>query len=432
LTAILLCCVLTAPAFCGNLKTLTSGTTKDLYAADYHPDDSYALVVGDGVFTYDRASGLVNISSMGPFYDVDWRPQGDYALLVGDYGLLYEYDGKTLTQLNSGVMDPLYGVAFSPSGDHAVMVGYNGTIIGYDGATGALSYHSIGAGHALEGVTWNPNGLTALIVGIQSFSYEEVIRYDRYSANIEWQGSSCWPGGIAYHPTDDYALIVEDWGHAAIYDSNYYTDLPTGFEQVTDGLNSVEWAPDGSTALITGAWFHSPFPGLKTLVEYNGKKFNILRMFEQGNNYYENVAWKSDSLEALVVGRQGEMAIYRSKPSVIGGIHTDAEFYNSGDTMVVSFDVENTGSTLNVEGYITLTVNFANTVYWPGFGKTPVPIARTIPAGANVQGRPFFKTVIPPVNYQTYINWNLWLFEPGSMDYDDLFSYSTCKAVIDP
>ena len=148
--AVLLCCILTAPAFGGRLETLSSGTTKDLYGVDYHPDDSYALVVGDGVFTYDRVAGLVSISSMGPFRGVEWHPQGGYALLVGDYGLLYKYDGTILTALNSGVMAPLYDIAFSPSGDQALIVGYEGAIVAYDDATGAITHHSLDNDHFFE------------------------------------------------------------------------------------------------------------------------------------------------------------------------------------------------------------------------------------------------------------------------------------------
>jgi hypothetical protein len=430
--ALLLCCALAAPAFGGRLETLNSGTTKDLCGIDYHPDDSYALVVGDGVFTYDRASGLVSISSMGTFLDVDWHPQGDYALLVGEYGLLYKYDGTILTSLNSGVMASLNAVAFSPTGDQAVIVGYEGAIVVYDDATGAITHHSLPPEHFFEDVTWNPNGLTALIVGSFNNSDEVVVRYDRNYAVVEWAGGIDWPGSIAYHPTDDYALIVEHWGNAAIYDSNYYTSIDTGFEQATDGLNSVEWAPDGSMALITGATFHFPFKPLQTFLEFDGNSFSALRMFDRGSNYFEDVAWKSDSLEALVVGREGELALYRAKPSVMGRIHCDAASYNTGDIMSLYIDVENPGDAIDIDAYVTVNIDFVRTYYWPGFSMTPIPITRTIPAGASIRDLKFFTTTCPSVPWQVYVSWDLWLFETGSMDYNDLFSYTTARTVIQP
>jgi len=418
-----------ASAFGGRLVTVPSGTTNDLFGVDYHPSGQYALVVGNGVYTFD-VNGLTLLSSLGVFYAVAWHPQGNLALLVGEAGVVYAFDGVNLTPLNSPAVSPLYDVAFSPSGDQAVVVGYGGALLVYE--NGALTDHSLGGGYFLEGVSWEPNGSSALIVGILNFAFEEVIRWDRSTAVVEWSGPAVWPGDIAHHPTDGYALIIEDWGHAAVYDTNGYQQIVTGFEQQTDGLNSVEWSPDGSMALITGAWYHSPMPGKKTLVEFDGQRFNTLRMFETGSNFYEDLSWKSDGSEALVVGRQGELARYVGNVKVMSSIYCDSDRYSSGDTMQVFLDVENHGPFAIVDGYITLTIDFGQPVYWPGFTPSPVPIAKGLPRGISVQQLKFFERVIPSLSSSVFAAWELWIFTAGQIDYDHLYSYSTFSAFIDP
>ncbi len=382
------------------------------------------------VFRYD-SSGLTMISNPGRFFDVDWRPQGDFALLVGEFGAIYQYDGTNLTPLSSPTGAPLNGIAFSPTGDQAVIVGAGGAILVWE--KGGIIDHSLAAGITFEGITWVPDGSSALAIGIENFANEEIVRWDRNSAVVEWSGPAVWPGGISYHPINGYALIIEDWGHAAIYDKTGYTQLETGYEQMTDGLNSVDWSPDGKVALITGAWYHGPFPGLKTFMEYDGSDFNALRMFQNGNNIYEGVAWKSDSSIALVVGMEGELALYHPDPAIVGNIYCDKDTYIGGEVLKLFVDLHNGGATpVTVDAFVSVSIDYAQRLWWPNFGSQMNFVTVNLPAGQSINNVKILEIQTNLVKYQKNFTWEFWILESGSLSYESVLSYDVFRGIVIP
>ena len=419
----LLTLALCTSALAGRFEEIQCGASSDFFAADWHPSGKEALVVGDGVFRLDGTNyTLSQISNLGAFEGVAWRPQGDIALLVGESGLVCLYDGKTVKQVAGAPPLPLKDVAWSPDGTQAVIVGYGGAVVVYE--KGVLTDHSVSGGNLLEGVTFSPDGSHALMVGIYAFSEETILRWDGKQVTKDWSGSAVTPGDIAYHPSGTYALIIEDWGHASTWDGKTFKPLVTGFEQKTDGLNCVDWAPDGSTALITGAWYHGPFPGLKTLVEFDGDRFNVLRMFEQTDDIFEGVTWKADASEALVVGKQGVMGRYLPGVKVTGGVATDQQQYQSFDTLTLSVDLINKGAPTPVDLYIDFDLN-GKKYYWPTFSQTPFPIRGTLPAGLMIEDYPLWQAKLGRIPGYASVTWEIWIYEAGSMKLDDLYSYSS-------
>ena len=92
----------------------------------------------------------------------------------------------------------------------------------------------------------------------------------------------------------------------------------------------------------------------------------------------------------------------------------------------------NGGASRPVDIYIDRCVNFGTRRWWPSFGAVPVPLPRVLPAGLSVEGRVAFEKVLPSVPGQTYVNWELWIFDSGSRDLEDLYVYGSDMIVINP
>jgi len=297
-------------ALAGRLEKIETGYMVDLNGAAWHPFEDYGLVVGDGVYrcSNDLGSGyeLQMYFSSPPAIctAVDWRPQGDYAIIVSQEGYIYKFDGFDIYELPVSVLAPLTDVKFSPNGGVALIVGYGGTVLAYDGET--ITDYSVNPNMAIHGVSWHPSEDYALFACIERCGYEKIYRWDHGVTTEEWAGSAVSPGGISFHPSGDYALLCAHWGHVAKYNSTTgYEILETTFHMETKGLQSVEWSPDGSVALLAGSWNYVPFPDQQDLIEYNGQHFNVLRNSEAVPEPFEDICWKPDSSAAFVVGESG-------------------------------------------------------------------------------------------------------------------------------
>lgn len=419
LTALVFFCM--PIAFAGRLETVPTGLTQDFLGVAYHPSGSSALVVGEGIYEFDGAQ-LTQVSGIGVFHGAAWRPQGDYALIVGTNGQIFMYNGVQLRCLTSGYYPDLNAVAFSPGGDQAVIVGWWGSVALFENNT--LTDISLYSDRVLEGVCWHPDGSHALITGINDFTTEEVIKWDRTELTVVYAGPAGWPGDIDYHPTDDYALICKTWGHAATFGNGTYENLVTGFELDTDGLTGVAWSPDGTTALITGAWYHGTHGDLRTVIEYDGERFNALRMFENFDAY-EDVAWKPDSSQALIVGKNGGLQRYHTDVRIMGSVYCDKINYKSGETMSAYLDLLNRGPQQPVDLYILIRMldSPQDVFYWPGFGVTPTAVPLKLPPGLTLEGYCFFSQLIPSLPPSILFDWELWVFDQGSSDIDDVYTF---------
>ncbi|MHC4943894.1 MAG: WD40 repeat domain-containing protein, partial [Planctomycetota bacterium] len=374
------------PAYAGLLEKLTTPVMGDLNGVSWHPTDNYAVVVGEGVYKLiDTGSGydFQALPTYPPtlLVGVDWRPQGDIALMISQEGYIYTFDGTDVVELPYSVIAPLLDVAFSPTGDVGLISGYGGILLAYE--DGTITDYSQAPTFMMAGIAWHPSGDFAWIVGTED-SKEKIVRWEDGIVSEEWHDVGGAPESMDFHPSGDYALIAEGWGHVSRYDDlSGYQPVETSFELEAHCLQSVKWNPGGDMALIVGAWSYPPMPHQQFCAEFDGERFNVLRLSYETPEPYEDAAWNPDGSAAVVVGESGEILIYDPIEKVMGDICCDKNNYHSGETMSLLVDLMNYGFYTKVDVYISVSIMGGMNLYWPTFSLTPVRMPANLKAGFN-------------------------------------------------
>ena len=127
------------------------------------------------------------------------------------------------------------------------MVGSSGGIFLYQPSTGQVTKISSGTAQYLYSASWSPNGLYALVAGINN----AVLRYDGSSVQAfnttGLYSSSVIIHAISWDPSGTQALLVGDSGIILTYDGSRLTLLPNPYQS---NLYSISWL--GPTAYIAG------------------------------------------------------------------------------------------------------------------------------------------------------------------------------------
>lgn len=152
----------------------------------------------------------------------------------------------------------------------------------------------------LTDVAWNPNGTFALAVGFDS---EEIRVYEHSDNTIDLIYSGKHEGGIGYiawHPSGDYALIT-----CSQELLKYESGIITVIENRTERLHDVEFAPDGSYALMIRNYYNWSSKKWENLLQkYDGYEVSVLKYTDWP--FYLNVEFSVDGSYALILAESGE------------------------------------------------------------------------------------------------------------------------------
>ena len=245
-----------------------------------------------------------------------WRPDDSFAILVGNGGTTLLFDGERVTALSTGTRHNLRGVAWAPDGKTALLVGNRGAVVVLEGE----SFRELApaTGENLRRVAWHPGGDHALIVG----NAGTVLRYDR-----DTEALYALPGdrahtlrAVAYHPDGSYALVgayASRWaGYPrphALYrcDGRFLQALLASDDE--DDLVAVDWSSDG-VALIAGYATRTAGQRLSKALRYDGSDWRSQTWRSRG--LVLGAAWRPGTTEALLVGEAG----YAARMNADGGI----------------------------------------------------------------------------------------------------------------
>src|SRR5437660_4058105 len=257
-----------------------------LRQAAWKPDGSYALIVGDQgvVYTYDGttltrfSSTLIGSTNLNT---VAWRPDGSYALIGGQNGLIFTYNG-TVTKVSDPSTKNVYSISWNPNGKSALIVGDSGTALKYT-VPGTITILSSGTGQPLFAVSWNPSGSYALAAGAN----DVVLSYNGTTFKPVSTTGLSLPGKnirfIAFNSAGSLGLLVGDTGMVLTYDGTRLASLVSG---TNSNLYSLSWF--ASTSYIVGQG--------GTLLTYTG---GILTKLSSGTtSNIASIAWIPQTLSA--------------------------------------------------------------------------------------------------------------------------------------
>jgi hypothetical protein len=183
-----------------------------------------------------------------------------YGLAVGDYGLLYSFDGHSLTRIPSPTHENLTDVQWRHDTKYALITGEGGILLKYDGIN--VEQVSTTAKHGIDfnSVTWTRDDSTALIAGTDHSSGTiRGVLYRYEETGVEELFSQHYSGfnSIQYNPANNtLALLVgvssQNYAHGIVelFDGH---DLKQVSSNTNDTLHTVAWSPDGHYALIGGS-----------------------------------------------------------------------------------------------------------------------------------------------------------------------------------
>jgi len=256
-----------------------------LRQAAWKPDGSYALIVGDQgvVYTYDGttltrfSSTLIGSTNLNT---VAWRPDGSYALIGGQNGLIFTYNG-TVTKVSDPSTKNVYSISWNPNGKSALIVGDSGTALKYT-VPGTITILSSGTGQPLFAVSWNPSGSYALAAGAN----DVVLSYNGTTFKPVSTTGLSLPGKnirfIGFNPAGSLGLLVGDTGMVLTYG----TRLASLVSGTNSNLYSLSWF--SNTAYIAGQG--------GTLLSYTGGTLTKLSSGTTSN--IASIAWVPQTLSA--------------------------------------------------------------------------------------------------------------------------------------
>lgn len=231
--------------------TLDANTSSDLGGIGWHPSGSRALLVGrEGAFLEYDGTGFRSSPQNRSFWfeDAKWRPQGDFALVAGHNGTLLRTDGSSVVRLNSTVNETIVSISWRPDGRFAFLCGDFPFVLRYDPEAGAVDRLSTGlSGQYLRGVSWRPDGGAALVFGTLGTLY----RYDGSGFSpLNSPTANQWLAG-AWSPDNKTALLSARAG--LLYEYGDGRNLTAIATNTTLSLYTISYAPNGSYALCAGA-----------------------------------------------------------------------------------------------------------------------------------------------------------------------------------
>lgn len=264
------------------------------------PKTSFAIMTTfDGrVFKYFQNGSLVFVSRPvgSALRQVAWKPDGSYALIVGDQGVVYRYDGTTLTRFSSTVIGKtnLNTVAWKPDGSYALIGGQNGFIFQYNGT--AVTNTADPTTKNVFSISWNPNGNSALIVGDGGTA----LMYTLPSKiTVLHSGTGAPLFADSWNPSGAYALAGGGNGVVLSFNGTAFKTLSTtGLTPSGHNIRFIGFNPAGSPGILVGD------AGL--VWTYDGTKLSSI--VSGTNNNLFSLSWLGS--KAYIVGQNGTLFTY--------------------------------------------------------------------------------------------------------------------------
>ena len=304
--------------------TQTSGTSATLYAVW---GDSLSSVFASGEFGiilhYDGNSWTpMNTGIKNVFYGI-WGSSSDDVFAVGQNGVVIHYDGSAWTQVYNNPGTHLYGVWGTSSSD-VYVVGNGGTILHYDGSVW----------------TTMPNSDNDHLMSVWGTASDDIFAAGNGGTILHYDGTS-WTGMAAGNPPT-YACI---WGAASNdvfavgnngsimhYDGICWTSMTSG---VGNDLDAV-WGTSGTDVFVAGA--------SGRILHYDGESWEPM---DSGISRNMWGIWGNDPLNVYAVGQGGAILHYKEPAPVV--ISVDPTYGNQGETISVTIDGGNFGTTTSVD-----------------------------------------------------------------------------------
>jgi hypothetical protein len=231
--------------------TLDANTSSEINGVGWNPSGTKALLVGrDGTFLEYDGTGFRSAPQNRTlwFEDVKWRAQGDFALVVGHDGTLMRTDGSSVTRLNSTVNNTITSISWRPDGRFAFLCGDFPFVLRYDPEAGTVDRLATGlSGQYLRGVSWRPDGGAALVFGTLGTLY----RYDGAGFTpLSSPTANQWLSGV-WSSDNRTALLAARAGLLYRFEEGHnLTPLSTN---TTESIYSIAYATNGSYALCVGS-----------------------------------------------------------------------------------------------------------------------------------------------------------------------------------
>ncbi len=210
----------------------------------------------------DRFTSLLPWPTNRTIYGIHWRPLGDYALMVGSGGSLYKYTMSGLTRIETGTTESLYDVAWKADGSEALVVGNHSALFMWDGVAEDLTAVDIPFDQRFFGAAWDPTGTVAIVVGDLGY----VARFNGTGMQVMTSGVTTFIYRVMWRPGADHAVAIGDGG--LLLTVNTTEVMSSTVLDFNWGLWRMDWAPDGSYAVIVGRDYSGASPR-SLVVRYN-------------------------------------------------------------------------------------------------------------------------------------------------------------------
>jgi Tol biopolymer transport system component len=260
-------------------------------------------------FANDRLAP-VDLPASKPLRWADWHPNGSYCLIVGNGGAALRFDGKRLEAIDTGTKHNLRGAAFSSDGSRALLCGNRGALLLLE--DGTVRTIASGTTENLRRIAWRPQGDSALVIGNSG----TVLRYEASTDTV-----TPIPGdrahtlrAVAWRPDGAYALVgayASRWAgyprpHPLYKCDGVYLQAMLHSDDEDDFV-AVDWRPDGQSALIAGYGYSNGRAANKLLV-YDGRGFSYQAV--EASGALLGAAWHPSGAHALLCGENGVLLKY--------------------------------------------------------------------------------------------------------------------------
>ena len=368
----------------------------------WRPDGAYALIIGDKgiVYTYDGTS-LTKFSSTviggTNLNAVAWKPDGSYALIGGQNGLIFNYNGTAITKVTDPSTKNIYSISWNPNGNSALLVGDSGTALKYT-EPATITPLSSGTGQPLFAVAWDPTGSYALTAGAN----DVILSCNGTTFNALSTTGLSLPGknvrSIEFNPATGLGLLAGDTGMVLTYNGTRLAIVTSGTNK---NLLSLSW--------FAGAGYIVGQSG--TLLSYAGG--TLTKLASGTTSDIASIAWTPQTLSvtftysptnpstqtavSFTAGASGGVSPYSFNwnfgdgNSAIGGnaVHS----YSSPGSYTVSVTVTDSfGSTSQKRGNVTVqspqppAVTLNNPSPNPASTGTVVTVNFAVSSPTNVTG----------------------------------------------
>lgn len=241
--------------------TLSSGTSQNLRAISINPQSGAALIVGNAGTMIHLEEGedptRINVSTIENLRTAAWNPHGSTALIAGNHGILLKYSNLQVEAIDGGIAN-FRRVSWRPNRSQALVTSNcfaedfipSPNLFAFEPEENTLI--PLNEGRAdLIGVDWNPDGVSALVVGYDVIWHNGFIgTFDGVSLfPIEFSNKRVYPVAVSWNRSGEMAAIVTATAQLGVTKGTIHLwdrrSLTTIFTSSEFFFSSVTWNDDG-------------------------------------------------------------------------------------------------------------------------------------------------------------------------------------------